>query len=123
MWRALVVVALFVGVVSVACAADFPAKVTVDGKVQPYQAIVRAGTAYVPLRAGAQSLGYTVEWLARQKTAKVCNSNACILLKQSEGITVRDSIYLPLRKMAEAFSAKVVWDAPHKEVHILRPQR
>jgi hypothetical protein len=123
MWKALIVLALVVGVVGVACAADVPVRVTIDGKVQPYHALVRAGTAYVPLRAGAQSLGYTVEWLAREKAAKVCNANACILLKQSEGITVRDSIFLPLRKMAEAFSAKVVWDPVHKEVHILRPQR
>ena len=76
--------AMAVVLTSLCCAvlaADVPVKVYVDGKLQAYRppALLRGGTVYVPLRAGATSLGLDVKWDADTKTAQVCSDIGCTL--------------------------------------------
>jgi hypothetical protein len=106
----------------VAFAADVPAKVFVNGKLQTYNppAITRDGKTYVPLRQGAQSLGYTVEWLPAENAAKVCDDKSCLLIRKAEGITLQGSMFLPLRHMGESFGAKVRWDPKSQAVIITK---
>ena len=117
-----IIMACLLLLVFVACAmsADVPAKVMIDGKsanIRP-SAIVRNGQVFVPLRAGAEALGYHVKWMAEQNAAQVCTDKGCVLIRRKEGLTVNGSIFLPLRKMTESFGAKVTWDGPKKTVHI-----
>ena len=103
-----------------AWAADVPVKVFVNGKPQSYNppALARDGKTYVPLRQAGQSLGYSVEWLPAENGAKVCDQNSCLLIRKNEGLVVKGTLFLPLRKMSEAFGAKVTWDAKAKAVSI-----
>jgi len=111
---------LLLAIAACAIAADIPAKVIINGKVANLQptALVRDGKVFVPLRAGAEALGYHVEWLAAQNAARLCTDDGCVLIRRKEGLTVNGSIFLPLRKMAEASGSKVSWDGPNKTVHI-----
>jgi len=121
--RAMIAVVLLLGLVGAVAAQDVMVKVYVDGKLQQYkpEARMRAGSVYVPLRAGAESLGCSVKWHADQNKAQVCTDESCIMIAKSEGIMVDGSLLLPLRKMGEATGAKVVWDAGNKAVMITRP--
>ena len=103
-------------------AADVPVKVYVNGKLQSYNppAVLLGGTVYVPLRAGAQSLGISVKWHDDTQTAQICTDKGCTLIRKSEGIIVHGSLLLPLRKMGEATGAKVAWDAAKKAVFITK---
>lgn len=116
----LVILALSVS--TLVLAADVPVKVYVDGKLQSYNppAVLRAGTVYVPLRAGAQSLGISVKWHDDTQMAQICTDKGCTLIRKSEGIIVNGSLLLPLRKMGEATGAKVVWDGAKKAVLITK---
>ncbi len=111
---------LAVSTAIVALAADVPVKVYVDGKLQSYDppVVLRAGSVYVPLRAGAESLGLEVHWRPASKMVQVCRPGGCALIKQSEGIMVGGSLLLPLRKMANITGAKVDWDAAARTVRI-----
>ena len=113
---------LFIPLALAACATDVPVKAFVNGKLQSYSppALARDGTTYVPLRQGAQSLGYTVEWLPAENGAKVCDNDSCLLIRKDEGIIVNGSLFLPLRKMGESFGAKVTWGPKAKAVIITR---
>ena len=103
-----------------ASAADVIVKVFVNGKEQSYapSARLRNGVTYVPLRQGAQSLGFTCEWLVNENAAKVCDEKQCIMIPKKDGLIVNGSMFLPLRKVAEAFKAKVAWDPKKKAVLI-----
>ncbi len=105
-----------------AWAADVPVKVFVNGKAQSYNppALARDGKTYVPLRQGAESLGYTVEWLPAENGAKVCDNDSCLLIRKNEGLVVNGALFLPLRKMSESFGAKVSWDPKRKAVVITK---
>lgn len=105
-----------------AMAADVPVKVYIDGRVQQYDppALVRDGKTYVPLRAGAESLGCSVKWIPEQSVAQVCTENACILIPKDKGIIVQGRLLLPLRLMGEATGATVQWDGDAKAVRIKR---
>jgi hypothetical protein len=120
--RTVLVIALLVGVLSLAVAQDVMVNVTVNGKTQSYNpaARMRGGTVYVPLRQGAQSLGVQVKWHADTQRAQVCTPTGCSFIKQSEGIMVNGSLFLPLRKMATVTGAKVAWNAGTKTVVIQR---
>lgn len=107
------------------CAAAFAepsqtAVLYVNDKLTPLEpsAQVRDGKAYVPLRAGAEALGYHVQWMAAQNAAQVCDDTGCQMIRKSEGLIVNGSLYLPLRKMAEAFGAKVTWDGPKRAIRV-----
>lgn len=119
MTRALLVL-LALGIAAAVFAADAPVKVYVDGKLQTYSppAILRGGSVYVPLRAGAKSLGIDVKWIAASQTAQICTDEGCTLIPKSDGVIVNGSLLLPLRKMGEATGAKVSWDPAAKAVQI-----
>jgi hypothetical protein len=123
--RPMVATIVFLMVASAALAADTPARVYIDGKLQAYSpaALVRDGQAFVPLRQGAASLGYSCEWLPQENGAKLCDQSGCMLIRKSEGVVVNGSLFLPLRRMAEAFGAKVAWDGPAGAVRITRVPR
>lgn len=118
--RLLLIAVLVLGLSAAALAADTPVKVFINGKLQSYtpSAMLRAGTVYVPLRAGAESLGLHVEWHADMKAAQVCSDAGCVLIREKEGINVKGSLLLPLRKMGEVTGAKFVWDGPRKSVFV-----
>ena len=118
--RLLLVVLALCGVCVVVCAGDILVKVYVNGKLQTYDpaARVRDGTTYVPLRQGATSLGFEVKWLAEENSAQVCSAESCLLIPKRKGIVVDGRLFLPLRKMGEAFGAKVHWDGAKKIVTI-----
>ena len=119
MTRALLVL-LALGIAAAVLAADAPVKVYVDGKLQTYSppAILRGGPVYVPLRAGAKSLGIDVKWIAASQTSQICTDEGCTLIPKSDGVIVNGSLLLPLRKMGEATGAKVSWDPAAKAVQI-----
>ncbi|MBP8952887.1 MAG: copper amine oxidase N-terminal domain-containing protein [Armatimonadetes bacterium] len=121
MTRALLVL-LALGIAAAVLAADAPVKVYVDGKLQTYSppAILRGGSVYVPLRAGAKSLGIDVKWIAASQTAQICTDQGCTLIPKSDGVIVNGSLLLPLRKMGEATGAKVSWDPAAKAVRIAK---
>ena len=114
--RLALIVALLIGIVVVLHAGDETVKVFVNGKLQSYDpaARTRGGVTYVPLRQGATSLGFSVEWMPSYNAAKVCDDKGCVLIRANEGIMVDGSLFLPLRKMGEAFGAKLSWDAGNK---------
>jgi hypothetical protein len=118
--RTLLMGLLVLGTAATVLAADLPVKVFVNGEQQSYNppAVMRAGTVYVPLRAGAQSLGLSVKWHADLKAAQICTATGCVLIRQSEGIMVKGSLLLPLRKMGESTGAKVGWNSLQKAVVI-----
>lgn len=120
--RYIVTVFLLVAIASCVTADDLLVKVYVNGKAQSYDpsARVRNGTTYVPLRQGAESLGFSVKWMAEQNMAQICTESACMMIPKNDGIIVDSRLFLPLRKMAEAFGADVKWDAAKKAVIINR---
>jgi len=120
--RTTCLVILALGLTTLALAADVPVKVYVNGKLQSYSppAVLRGDTVYVPLRAGAQSLGISVKWHEDTQMAQICTDKGCSLIRKSEGIVVNGSLLLPLRKMGEATGAKVSWDAANKAVRITK---
>lgn len=109
-------------IATVTMAADVPVRVYINGTAQSYSppALMRDGTVYVPLRAGAESLGLTVKWEESTKTAQLCTAVGCTFIRQSEGITVSGRLLLPLRRMAEVTGAMVRWDAQQRAVLITR---
>jgi len=115
-------VAATLSMVTVARAADVPVKVYINGTLQSYSppAVMRDGTVYVPLRAGAESLGLTVKWEEATKTAQLCTDIGCSFIRQTEGITVNGRLLLPLRRMAEVTGAMIRWDAQQRAVLITR---
>ncbi len=123
--RLLSVVVLVFGLVVGACAKDVAVNVYVNGKLQKYKppARIRGGKTYVPLRQGAESLGFTAEWLAEQNMAKVCDESACLMIRKSAGIIVEGRMFLPLRMMGEAFGARVMWDAKKRAVMIKKEKK
>jgi len=120
--RLAAIVALLSGIAVVVHAGDETVKVFVNGKLQSYEpaARTRDGVTYVPLRQGARSLGFSVEWMPSYNAARVCDEKGCTLIRANEGIMVNGSLFLPLRKMGEAFGAKVSWDAGKKAVIITK---
>ncbi|ATY86046.1 hypothetical protein CVV65_14825 [Kyrpidia spormannii] len=118
-------------------AADHPA-LYVDGKrltndVPPY--IVR-DRVMVPVRAVAESLGASVSWNERQKTATVDRGPVHIeipigrnvLYKDGSEVRldvpaelVRDRTMVPLRAVAEALGEQVNWDGVQQAVFIVTP--
>ena len=114
------VIAALLTITALTYAQDLIVQVYVNGKLQKYDppARVRAGITYVPLRQGAASLGFSCEWLADQNAAKICDESGCMLIRKHEGIVVNGSMFLPLRKMGEAFGAKVTWDPTRRAVII-----
>lgn len=118
--RVVVSIVLILSTVAIVSAADVPANVYVNGALQSYSppAVIRDGTVYVPLRAGAESLGLDVKWQAEASLAQICTDIGCTFIRQSEGITQNGRLLLPLRRMAEVTGATITWDGQQKAVRI-----
>lgn len=113
-----------VAVLAVACAgtlwADRTVKVFVNGcpKIFNPPAIERNGTAYVPLRAGAQAIGAKVKWNARTGQAFITSSRRSVTVRASQGVMVKGRLLLPLRLLGDSLGCKVGWDAKASAVRI-----
>ena len=103
-----------------ALARDVPVKVYVDGKQKSLDppALLRDGTTYVPLRAGAGAVGATVKWEESTQRALITRDDKTAAIKKSQGIIVKDRLLIPLRLMGEALGCDVKWDAAARAVRI-----
>lgn len=107
--------------------------VYVDGKVVSERAVIYSGSTYVPLRAvsGALCSFPTVSW--NGKTASVESSNLLLsatpgssyieangrYIYASAGVKLIDGTTLvPIRALAKATDADVVWDSSSQSVHV-----
>ena len=110
--------------------ADEPVKLIVNGRTikSDPASIIRDGHVYVPLRVAGEAVGAEVTYDAELKIVKLCarppnytlgNLNAaCVIIDQSEGLTVKGRLFLGVRKLAESLGAKVKWDNQAKTVTI-----
>ena len=85
--------------------------------------VLEEGRSYGPLRAVAEAVGGTVEWMAEEKAAVICLGNLCVKVKASEGLVREGRVLLPLRKLAETLGATVTWVADEQRVNIDMPAR
>jgi hypothetical protein len=120
--KSVLLAVVLVGVAALGAVADTPVRVYVNGTAQRYSppAVLRGDTVYVPLRAGATSLGLSVKWHEAAHSAQVCSASGCALIRQSDGITVNNSLLVPLRRMGEVTGAAVRWDASRRAVFITK---
>lgn len=121
-----IAVLIFAGV----ALADEPVKLIVNGgtiKSDPAP-IIRDGHVYVPLRVAGEAMGAEVTYDAELKIVKLCArppnytlgnlGGACMIIDQSEGLTVKGRLFLGVRKLAESLGSKVKWDNQAKTVTI-----
>lgn len=115
-----------------ACAID----VTIDGNLLSMEAepVIQNSRTMVPLRDIFESLGATVRWEASSRTAsaqkgdqtlkiqigqpKATVNNTTVSLDAPATI-INGHTMVPLRFVAEALQARVLWDNSSKSVHIL----
>lgn len=99
--------------------------------VAPY---IRSSRTYLPVRFVAESLGATVDWDSKTKTATITGKNGTVLILKigsvymtKNGTRVQMDVapeikssrtMLPVRWVAEALGATVGWDGKHKQVTI-----
>jgi len=109
-------------------AADEPVKLIVDGRAinsEPAP-IIEDGHVYLPLRVAGEAVGASVEYDGALKVVKLCAqppnytlgnlNSACIIIEQSEGLTVKGRLFLGLRKLADSLGCKVRWNNQAKTV-------
>ncbi len=108
-----------------------PVKLIVDGRTIESEPapLVREGHVYVPLRVAGEAVGADVTYDADLKIVKLCarppnytlgnHHSACIMIDQSEGLTVNGRLFLGVRKLAESLGSKVKWDSQAKKVLII----
>lgn len=119
-----VVVLLLVGLASIGLAADKPVSVVVDGKpvtITP-PAIQHDNSTYIPLRAGTGAMGAHVTWNPNTQTATVAMCGQIANIKASDGLMIKDSLYLPLRLMSSELKCTVKWDETKNTVLITKPK-
>jgi hypothetical protein len=80
--------------------------------------IIRDGRTYVGLRGVAMALGGRAKWDNKSRTAIVTVGNKRTRVKQSQGITINDVLFLPLRTTGEAVGCIVKWDRANKSIRI-----
>lgn len=91
--------------------------------------ILRENKTYIPIRDFAEALGFRVNWMKKERTAKLSNLQTTILIPiGEEEISVNDKkirldeksfiekgrTYIPLRSVSEVISEKVQWDQKKK---------
>jgi Copper amine oxidase N-terminal domain len=109
---------------SVCLAADNPVKVVVNGKpvtIKP-PAIEHGGSAYLPLRAGTEALGAHVSWNPNTQTATVTMCGQIARIKASDGLMIKNDLYLPLRLMGKQLKCTIKYDATKNTVFITKPK-
>ncbi|MDR0569865.1 MAG: WG repeat-containing protein [Clostridiales Family XIII bacterium] len=120
----------------------YDVKIVVDGR-QVYTdrpPVIRDGRTLVPVRAAAEALGFTVDWLSASKTAVIQNSERILRLTVGEPAAslnifddglpaesvpldvraqiINDRTFVPLRFVAENFGAEVDWDEAARVVTV-----
>ena len=95
------------------------------------------GTTLVPMRAVFEALGAGVEWDGETRTIISEKNNTTITLQidsnemrindtvtilEKAPIILNDFTYVPLRAVAEAFNAEVVWDGAIRSISINIPK-
>ena len=105
---------------TVALAGDEMVRVFINAGEKNFSpgARVRDGKTYVPLRAGAESLGATVTWEADTQTAVVSRPGKTVRIRASEGIMVEDHLLVPLRLMGEKLGFQVRWDEAARAAYL-----
>lgn len=122
---------LFLSASQVSIASSSPVDVIIKGKhlTMDVEPILRENRIYIPIRDFAERLDLKVEWLGKQNTAKLSNSETTILITtgQSEVYVNNNKIklneksfiekgrmFIPLRSVAEVLSQSVEWDQRNK---------
>lgn len=132
----LLALALLVGLVGSAGAAEKPITVIVDGKtlsfdVTPYQT---KGTTMVPMRAIFEALGATVEWDEKTQSVAAVKGDTTIVLTIGKAeakvkgkavalavpaVKSKGKTMVPLRFVSEALGAEVNWDGATRTITIV----
>ena len=112
-----------------------PVNVTIDGKaVLKGQAVIINSVTYVPLRSFSELMGADeISWNAKTNTASVkkgamtmyvtsgalyISANDRYFFTVEKILNVSGRLYVPIRAIAEAFSASVGWDANSRTVAV-----
>jgi predicted RNA-binding Zn ribbon-like protein len=80
--------------------------------------MLRGGHVYVPLRAAAKAVGGEVTYYPDTRQVRICTSDLCTFVEQSDGLTVNRRLFVGIRKLAQALQCKVDWDNRKKAVII-----
>ena len=120
-------------------AADVPINIRVNGEYikTDSQPVIKSGVTYAPIRAIADSLGArSVSWNESSKTANVNIDGKNISLKigsttayingtpssmSGKSFISNGRTYIPVRSLANMFSAEVDWDGQYYNVEISKP--
>ena len=120
-------------------AADVSIDIRVNGEYikTDSEPVIRSGVTYAPIRAIADSLGAdSVSWNDNTKTAAVNIEGKTILLKigsntayingspssmTGQSFIMNNRTYIPVRSLANMFSANVSWDGQYYNVEINKP--
>lgn len=97
---------------------NIPVNIRINGEQlkTPAQSFIENGTVYVPIRALCESLGALVAWDNDTETAYVIKESVYLKLSDDSRISdapavmYNDSMYVPVRFIAEAFGYGVEWD-------------
>ncbi len=112
-----------------------PVNVTIDGKAAlKGQAVIINSVTYVPLRSFSELMGADeISWNAKTNTASVkkgamtmyvtsgalyISANDRYFFTVEKILNVSGRLYVPIRAIAEAFSASVSWDANSRTVAV-----
>lgn len=109
---------------TVICSADTEIKVFLEDKMLNTSAIEQNGSAYLPVRAFFESLGFSVEWNDNQNSVTANSENVSVnmtlgqnqLILNGKVVTTDNAIielngltYAPLRAIAQALGYTVEW--------------
>lgn len=110
-------------------------KVIIKGKNlyldSPPAVKIKEGRTFIHVRDFAKALDYKVEWIVKDKTVKLSNSDTTVLIPiEEKTISINDKkitldqknfidkgrTFVPLRSLSEALSQKVQWDGKNNVV-------
>ncbi|MHB1001865.1 MAG: copper amine oxidase N-terminal domain-containing protein [Armatimonadota bacterium] len=116
------VVCILSAIVLAVCAEDVPVRVFVNGSEQKMTppALMRDGTVYVSLQAGADALGAEVKWNSDKQEAAITLGNKRARISQSQGITIDGVMLISLRLISESLDCDVKWDGASKAVRVTK---
>lgn len=105
--------------------------VYLNGEKIEKDGIIVNDRTFLPVRALAEALGYTVDWVddtksviigtAPQETVKTDKVNIYLdgtKMENAEAIIVNDSTFLPVRALCEALDKDVEWNNEKREVYV-----
>ena len=121
---AVLTAAAIIGLNTVICNADTEIKVFSIDKMLNTSAIEQNGSAYLPVRAFFESLGFSVEWNENQNSVTANNENISVTMTLGQNsLTLNENIiptdnsiielngltYAPLRTIAQVLGYTVDW--------------